>query len=296
MSRSESLSLQELTNNLAKVVKYISPKNNSSWEDVKEILIQIASALHMETKQTIPPIVLEPICELRRIDIKVGGKEDIGELIPNSHGFLLIVEDMSKVRKRTTIAHEIGHSFFYDMEKSPPKKYFNGPIQVGKHGRSSEEWICYDFARSLLLPSSAMKRMNDTFMELPPTKVLKNITDGWGVSIDIFAKRAFHDLGLWRNWCIIKGIISKDGIISNSKVTSVFRGKQWSENRIFPLGKNGIISQSSEIQKYLQNFNESPRLVCDESEIKYNNESIIISATKFPFNRKLYLITIGIKN
>src|SRR5438552_8193521 len=51
-------------------------------------------------------------------------------------------------RSRFSIAHEIGHSFFYDRSARPPKKLTNDSVR--------EERFCDKFASALLVPPKAI--------------------------------------------------------------------------------------------------------------------------------------------
>lgn len=54
-------------------------------------------------------------------------------------------------RHRFTYAHEIAHSFFYDLKSSPPKRI------APRADRNEEEVICNHIARELLLPKELLQ-------------------------------------------------------------------------------------------------------------------------------------------
>jgi hypothetical protein len=97
------------------------------------------------------------ICDLRTSE---GGVE--GLLVPRPQGRFRIVVDptppagwndapaqvrdpLRRHRSRFRIAHEIGHSFFYDRGRGTPSRRSEG-------GTPAEERFCDEFARELLVP------------------------------------------------------------------------------------------------------------------------------------------------
>jgi Zn-dependent peptidase ImmA (M78 family) len=77
-----------------------------------------------------------------------------GILIPVTQGFLIKVDArLPKVRKRAVIAHEIAHTFFYDLSKSPPRKI----PSLTASAKQEEQW-CDDFAGEILMPTQALEK------------------------------------------------------------------------------------------------------------------------------------------
>ena len=64
-------------------------------------------------------------------------------------GRMMLTQATRRHRTRFLTAHEIGHSFFYDRAAEQPRRIF----PVGDFG---EEDFCSEFARSLLVPPSAV--------------------------------------------------------------------------------------------------------------------------------------------
>ena len=57
-------------------------------------------------------------------------------------------KDIARHRNRFRIAHEIGHSFFYDRNKNPPRRLTQSSV--------GEEAFCDEFASALLVPRTAV--------------------------------------------------------------------------------------------------------------------------------------------
>lgn len=98
---------------------------------------------------------------LREMDLRVGRGGHQALLQPLDTGFRICIDtSLSLVastrvtrrhRARFRIAHEIGHSFFYDRSAARPRRLF--PV-----GSAAEEDFCTEFARALLVPPGAVAR------------------------------------------------------------------------------------------------------------------------------------------
>ncbi len=138
---------------ISAVAKYQNPEM-ASWKRVKQAILSAAEFLRAEAHQSSPPISVREIARLRRIYRieffhSTGGPEAV--LVPTREGFLIRLPlNRPKVRHRSSIAHEIGHTFFYDFRGGWPVRL----VSRGSAGRLSqkEEDICKAFARELLMP------------------------------------------------------------------------------------------------------------------------------------------------
>ena len=79
-------------------------------------------------------------------------------LKPIPSGFVILLSNnQTTVRRRFSIAHEIGHTFFYDNSQIIPIKIL--PKELSKTlGDNKEEDICNSFARELLMPNELVRR------------------------------------------------------------------------------------------------------------------------------------------
>jgi len=145
----ESIVLREI-NNLARS----SNPEKESWHKLRDAIIGIAEYIRIATGQNKPPIILEGAKKLRNINhelLFVTNKGPDALLSPTDDGFTLrLKKGQSFLRHRFSIAHEIGHTFFYDIHKKPPVRLLSSPSL--SRLSSKEEDICYTFARELLLP------------------------------------------------------------------------------------------------------------------------------------------------
>jgi hypothetical protein len=101
------------------------------------------------------PIQLADISELRRItSVRLSPLEYMdASLVPHETGFtVLLSQDAPRVRQRASLAHEIGHTFFYDLRSPRPERLIRGWSPSDKC-RAKEEKFCWAFAAELLMPA-----------------------------------------------------------------------------------------------------------------------------------------------
>lgn len=116
----------------------------------------------------VPPVNLVPVARFQRVlTIELRPMLIGGCIEPVEGGFNVYIRDKStrslslndsqdvsflSPRQRFTLAHEIAHTFFYDLSLDPP--------QVSKQAPKSQivEWLCQQGASQLLLPEYALKQ------------------------------------------------------------------------------------------------------------------------------------------
>lgn len=183
------------------------------------------------TGQREPEIDLGPILERRNVH-KVIVDPDLpaaARLEPQGSGFCARVrkDRYIKTRGRFSIAHELGHTFFYDYDYDPPRRLERLP-----YPDISEERLCNRFAADLLMPAGMVETL---FHSLSisgcrePSSVLVKIyrlADIFSVSISAMAIRVVKELNLW------DGIILTCGWLPKSpENTSEKRKYKWRISR-----------------------------------------------------------------
>ena len=166
----------------------------ASWKSIKPVMAEAAASLRATAGQTNPPILLPDIAQLRRIhSTKYFNKSGSphGVLVPTPEGFLVrLPNEQRETRNRTSMAHEIGHTFFYDLRRSPPTRLLARP----RSGTSyKEEDLCKWFARELLMPQELVANHE----EREPEKKLDSLIElanTFAVSPEVAAVRLLWDL------------------------------------------------------------------------------------------------------
>ena len=103
--------------------------------------------------------------------------------------------DHSKVRQRFTIAHDIGHTFFFDLDRREDKRYSVRDNGLDGTTRSdAEERLCNVAAAELLMPRH---QFADLARRTGPTgNSLRNLAKVFNVSLQAAARRAAQILSL----------------------------------------------------------------------------------------------------
>jgi len=235
--------------------KYLSSneiQNTISAEDKKRMVNIIKMRLfddlwiRMEKfGETKPPFIELPnskfLCFDRKTTIIETDEINHAKLETNDDGFLLKVNKLkNETQKRTLIAHEIGHTFFYDVDNIPVKPFFTRD-RVGDYFEgnrtaiySKEEAFVYEIARHVLVPSKSLERI------LPPTPSLDAFLESCGknqfhISKDLMAKRLYWDTHYWvtefNYWphsilvLYPASKIEKNEILAPLGNTEIFKGK-----------------------------------------------------------------------
>ena len=212
---------------------------NRSWVEVKPLLQRIATSMLELTYQKTPPVDLNPICELRLVNkVYTNAKtSQVIQLYPHEKGFILQLErNIPEVRERTIIAHEIGHTLFYDMRTLPPKRIFS--YRYPNESEHKEEWLAYDFARFLLLPEFMLRGSIPEKDAPPAPKDVLVHTRRYRVSYELYCHRVIRDLGLWKNAvCFAYEAEPSNGQFRRSKI---YKGRNLRKLRVG--GSSGLLA------------------------------------------------------
>lgn len=103
----------------------------------------------------------------------VGDSCGEGLLIPFKGGFRVRLRKSSTAsRKRFSIAHEIGHTFFYKDEGGGPRHQV-GILNTSE--KNSEERICNKFASALLMPAAKLRQRLGGIPNGAPSEALSRV-------------------------------------------------------------------------------------------------------------------------
>ncbi|HHT9152868.1 MAG TPA: ImmA/IrrE family metallo-endopeptidase [Candidatus Hypogeohydataceae bacterium YC40] len=143
------------------------------------------------TKQRLPPIKLEPLFPLRNI-----------MSYPKDYS-------CNNWEVRFTMAHEIAHTFYFDIASSPPRKTFPSVP------RYISEALCNSIAAEILMPKWMVKEIikkcfpsaESHFNIETFRKIIVDFVQKFNVSPNVVARRLIEGLNLWDvlvlgiGWC-----------------------------------------------------------------------------------------------
>ena len=227
------------------------------WHQVRQAFIAEGPVLLKETGQTEPPF--NPVLGLQHRGVHAFRYiEDLREearLNPTEDGFVLWLKrglglpdtfDVNNsslpTRLRTTLGHELGHTFFFDTSCRPHKPFVSYLNSSERRHSFNEEWWCMDFARAFLIPefwvAEHMKRT-----QFPSLELASQIKDQLIVSWDVLLRRFLWDLKFWTA-CVIFRVDTLRQQLTGLWKTDEF--KKWSFNRWLEFEGMRLITQDSE--------------------------------------------------
>ena len=197
-----------------------SNEKRSRESKSKDLIQDVADAL---VQSTTPPgrrVDLSRVGSLLRVVERPDRRSNravMTWLFPVESGFHMSVNrnmEMTEGRLRFSIAHEYGHTLFFRLYSSPPRRLV--PMAISNTAEYRwEEGLCHDFARALLLPRTGTYEAASGGVGL---QLLQRICSSYEVSMDVAVRRILYDLRLWR-----RSIFYKVDIEDLS--AEVFRGR-----------------------------------------------------------------------
>lgn len=177
----------------------------TSWGALQDTMLEAANALRLEAGQTTAPVHLDSIARLRRIYKeeflnRQGAPQAI--IVPVSNGFILKLQPgLPSVRKRFSIAHEIGHTLFYDINASPPARLLvPGSLSMLSQ---KEEGLCNAFASELLLPRELINSTRHNLPNICGLQLLLSMAGRFWVSVEVAVRQLLQELPEFHSTAII---------------------------------------------------------------------------------------------
>lgn len=206
-------------------------------ESIKEAKSRVNKYIHKQLEdigQTSPPFNPESLFGIRKIISKTEqplSDNFSGFLRPIKGGFSMKINSKQpSKRKRFTIAHEIGHTFFYDLEPEIPVKPF---IKSNSHYWVEEDYV-NSIASEILLPKPYL---NESFNKncYPPTlKSIITISNLYQVSHEVVSKQVIRNLRLWD--CLYFQCEKNNGGTIQPKLSTIVKGHSF-QNRSWTIPK-----------------------------------------------------------
>jgi hypothetical protein len=173
----------------------------------------MASGLLARSHQQSPPVSLREVLRQERIKLSfVRGLDVEGRLQCQNQGFTIEINERLRAypaRLRFTVAHELGHTLFYDVTSSPPLKQIPSSFQS-----KAEESLCNDFARELLIPYSYLSAFQDRYMNAPEIQriqLLEQICRECAVAREAVAFHLIRNVCWWDAILVFAGFMGKAG-------------------------------------------------------------------------------------
>ncbi|MCD4704772.1 ImmA/IrrE family metallo-endopeptidase [bacterium] len=254
--------------------EFILKMRRGNKKHIKILMCEIADSLRKQAGQNRIPINLNEILELRKVNDLILEKSRFnfqGELIPKREGFSVILNsEHNQTRKRTTLAHEIGHTLFFDISVMPPKRM----ITYSK----SEEWLCYDFGRCLLMPSEFVKKYVSIYKQTPTPQKIIDLTNLFEVSKNVLLMRITRDFQLWKDTTIFLVEVNKNKLKVNKQ--SSHKGTR----HTFTIdGKNGLIHHEK-IKSFIQLLQINQKIQEIDETFSFKNNSYRIEMFRYSSN------------
>ncbi len=179
---------------------------------VKRALFAEVEQLVSKAGQKVPPVNPEIVAKERKVvEIEREPMETDALIVPCRGGFTMKINNkLPLVRQRFACAHEIGHTYFYDLAKDPPQK----PYQRSTALYWVEEGLCCEMARRILMPSCMMRECMEN-AKPPYIKEFKDMMFSFLVSGELLSYR-IQDLSTWNVLMFI--FESSGGVILLHKV------------------------------------------------------------------------------
>ncbi len=179
---------------------------------LKDWAENIVVGLLKNAGQSAPPVKLSrELLQARRISdirFKPGLHPIWGQLIIGDDGFEIVLSPTRQKKgfwHQFALAHEVAHTFFYNIEKWPPVK-----LVYLESGNLDLEWLCTYLAKCLFIPAIWLRHEIESFPQIGSEGFNLRILDELGkkflVPWQIVAERIVEDLLLWN--CIILNFTS----------------------------------------------------------------------------------------
>jgi len=131
-----------------------------------QAIVRHAESVVLLSRQTEPPYRPALYAELQHVSRITQKVMDIeGRLVPSNNGFTIeLRSDRSHERKNFTCAHEVAHTFFYELVPSIKYRNLDSARIVQDN---EEEYLCNIAASELLMPRSSIVRISGDYAPSP---------------------------------------------------------------------------------------------------------------------------------
>lgn len=196
--------------------------NRDHWTHAKALLLEVADIL-AEMHGHPPPVELTNVCRrlgISLVDSHYENRSFEAILLPEKGGLTVSLKRKCaagktyNLRERFTIAHEIGHSMFYDNNRRPPVRLVPGSMSPQSKSFVREEQLCNSFAAALLVPIHSRSQVCTM---APCFASLTELSSHFLVSREVLIRRIKYDFCAWRGVAFYKLALNSEGTIRVQK-------------------------------------------------------------------------------
>jgi len=268
--------------------------NKALMKELKRALTLDVTNLRLQHEMSTPPFDPSKISKVGNARVKfihlpkaeVGGE---GSLEVSPEGFVIrIDETLGRFRLRSTMAHELMHTLFYDVTKMPPTRLGHA-IPTRKH-RFMEEELCYYLAREFLVPAFSIHALitNKRALRIPSVANIDLLKSIYVVSSDILAYRMISDLAVWE--AIFIKFVKEESVYRSvtqikSRLNPLFRKlkipshvPQDSRDKVSDLLSKAVV-QSAGLGQFKDTFEMDSHILRLESKIDSTHPLSVITVT-----------------
>jgi hypothetical protein len=265
--------------------KYLLARNRGKilGAKLKTALCQDVQLMMRNHRMSVPPFDPFAISTIGkcRVSARFSPRQDVGadgSLSISSDGFLIQIDKVlegSPQRLRSTMAHELMHTFFYDTSTVPPRRL--GRDTNAKWHKTMEEEICNRLAREFLVPAFSLHDMigKNEFLKVASTQNLEALKSSYAVSSDIVAFRVIVDLQLW-DAIFVKYLREGQVFVSRTQMKSKTKGTF--RSIMIPRRISPSIEGSSWTQFIRNALSQASKMRHSQSFIELNGRRIRLDA------------------
>jgi Zn-dependent peptidase ImmA (M78 family) len=205
------------------------------------------------TRQESPPHKISLLLPHRKANFVFESKKiNInGKINPTENGFLITLNSNLKKSKsslRFTLAHELAHTYFFNLNVFPPIN-----ISAIPSGSKYLEFMCDKIARHLLVPDKTLQLAVRKY-PLPTSEdfsllTVNHLSQLFEVPNNILLRRLIDDTGIWD--CVFLTFRYFDNaLIDNWKLVKVYKPRRLYDNLKYYLPRSNKTKEINDITKF----------------------------------------------
>lgn len=258
---------------------YSSMTHQEARKETKKKIFDYLYNLLEASNHTTPPINPGVLFEQRKVlrldNCKLPARSE-AMLIPTVGGFIVKIDRekrRSRYRERFSIAHELGHTFFFDLTSEKPTFKF----QNKKARLAVQEGYSNEIAAAILVPEQILTTYVSKGKLQPSLSNLQRLSNIFHVSYDVLRQRLIL-LDIWD--CIIfeSKKITPNAEIRTKSVSkgSSYKARKWTIPRVLAHSSEGKKMERT-LYPVLKSMHEDK---ATEQEVNLNGSTLIVESMR----------------